>query len=445
VPETYDVIVLGGGLSGSLVVMNVIDALVDDSGPARAPLRILIVDRHGAFGSGIPYGKATTRPSFLLLGSVASSTPPAFHDWLRAQWKLLREELLGLDEPALTAWVLGNDARVSANLWHDVSVPRWLFGRFVTLQLEEKIQMAAARGVAEVVMLTAECVDIQRGTGFRVLLRGGAVYFARNVVLAIGASPRKPAMLGLGLKQGYVDDPYEDACEGLSQLIADHTSDSLDVVLMGSGASSCEMIYYLARTPALRVKVRTLQIVSISGYLCGGAVGVPPSPSLGRPWAVSRPASREYVEASSELARAGTLSAVAGRVVGLRRVDGRLEVLAIGSEGDHRLTADVLVNCMGAGAWLPNTHSTLILNLIAKGGPFRLNAQACGFVMRPGTFEIDGVDGCFLIGPLLNQGPFETQVESILAVYRVAEPIARVLYSRLTAAGSSPNTAMFEG
>lgn len=435
--ETYDVIVLGGGLSGSLVVMNLIDALVNDSGHAKSRFRILIVDRYGAFGQGIPYGKATTRSGFLLLGTVASSTPPAFHDWLRAQWSSLREELLGLDEPALTTWVLANEARVSANQLDDVSVPRWLFGRFVRLQLEEKVRMAAARGVADVEMLTGECIDIEPGPRFRVLLEGDAVHFARNVVLAIGSSPRKPAMLGLDLKQGYVDDPYEDACEGLGQLIAEHPRAAVDVLIMGSGASACELIYYVARTPALRAKVNALRTVSISGYLCGGAVGVPPSPSLGRPWAVSRPASREYVEASVELTRAGKLSAVAGRVVAVRKGDGRLEVRAASPEGDHRLVADVLVNCMGTGAWIPNSGSTLIRNLIAKRSLFRLNAQGCGFVMRPGTFEIDGMDGCFLIGPLLNQGPSDTQVESILAVYRVAEPLARRLCTRLSGAPRS--------
>lgn len=429
--EAYDLVVIGGGLSGSQVVMNVIDALADDGSHARGPLRILIVDRNGAFGSGIPYGKTTTRPGFLLLGSVAESTPAAFHDWLRAQWKPLREELMGHDDPALAAWVLANDARVSGNRLDQVFVPRWLFGRFVTLQLEERIMMARARGLADVTMLTGECVDIQTGSEFRVLFQGGGVCHARNVVVALGSSPRKPAKLGLGLKDGYVEDPYADACEDLGQLIVQHTRQSVDVLIMGSGASSCEMIYHLARTPALRAKLGAVQIVSISGYLSGGAVGVPPSPSLGRPWAASRPAAPEYVEASTELARAGKLSAIAGRVIAVRKAGGRIEVRAAGAAGNHRLTADVLVNCMGTGAWLPNTDSTLIRNLIAKRGTFRLTAQGCGFVVRPESYEIDGVDGCFLIGPLLNQGPPETQVENILAVYRVAEPLAKVLYSRL--------------
>jgi hypothetical protein len=128
------------------------------------------------------------------------------------------------------------------------------------------------------------------------------------------------------------------------------------------------------------------------------------------------------------------LSALAAKVVALRKVDGRLDVRAVSQKGELRLTADVVVNCLGTGAWLPNTHSMLIRNLTAKRDICRLTAQGCGFVIRPDTFEVDGADGCFLIGPLLNQGPPETQVENILAVYRVADVLAKTLYRRLRSA-----------
>ena len=114
-----------------------------------------------------------------------------------------------------------------------------------------------------------------------------------------------------------------------------------------------------------------------------------------------------------------------------RRLEsGRLEVPTAHSDDGGPITADAVVNCTGPGR-MTDTSSALLRNIVERGRPFKVNGLQFGFVLRPGACETRGVDGCFVIGPLLNQAAVENHVESIEAVYQVALPLAAALHRRL--------------
>ena len=80
--STCDLLIVGGGFSGSRLLVDLIARLgLAGRAPSRA-VEVTMIDRLGAFGGGVPYGPASD-PAFLLIEPVASSTPPDFREWLR--------------------------------------------------------------------------------------------------------------------------------------------------------------------------------------------------------------------------------------------------------------------------------------------------------------------------------------------------------------------------
>jgi uncharacterized NAD(P)/FAD-binding protein YdhS len=424
-----DLLVLGGGLSGSRLVIELLDAiLADPRGQADRVRTIAMLDRRGAFGGGVPYGIGTTQPGFLLIESVAESTPIEFQEWLRRRPDSLSNAVANDDE-ALAAWAHANEGQIASGRFEELFVPRRWFGRFVTEALHAKVKLAAARGIAGTVMLEEEAIDIEPTTPIKVRLAEGRLMFARTVVLATGCIPRKNDF-GLGPEDGYVHDPYEDAFQTLKRAVFDRAAQRgpIEVAVVGSSASASVVVYAFAQAADLLRSVRSLRLISVSGYLAGGAVQAP-GPGAPGVLAGNRPSARDYVDAAARLVRLGILSATRARVTGIRRHLARLAIDALGDDGPRVIPADVVVNCAGVGR-IGQTDSVLLQNLAARSSAFRPNACRRGFELRPGTFEIDGADGCFVIGPLLNQDPLESQIESIHAVYRVAKALAKEIHAR---------------
>ena len=122
-------------------------------------------------------------------------------------------------------------------------------------------------------------------------------------------------------------------------------------------------------------------------------------------------------------------SLLRARVVDVVRAGDRLRVHLAGEAGPEVADADLVVNCLGAGT-LGRTESALLRSVLARG-TFGADISRRGFRMVPGTRRIEGHDDAYVIGPLLNREAGETHVESIRAVYSVAEELATVLHARL--------------
>lgn len=426
--DLYDLVIIGGGLSGSRLLINVLDMLLEGRSPGR-PLSIALLDRLGAFGAGIPYGTRTTRPGFLLIETVADSTPPEFQEWLRNDRSRLTRSP---GDCATAAWLEANRERIASDRIGELFVPRRLFGQFVLSELRDRVERATALGLARVAMLTADAEDVEPGSALRVKVAGGQSFLCQMAVLAVGCIPSVKHLV-LAQYGGYVHQPYADAFENLSKAIGERGEPSapVDVLILGSGAAASEVVHHVAHTPTLLEVIRSIQIISVSGRLAGSAFGAPCAPGSESSTAGVRPSARDYVAAAVHLKRLGKLSVRRGMVVDARQLDSSRLQLDILTDGERScVAADVVLNCAGTGN-LVHTNSPLLRNLAAPTRPFKPNASRTGFVLKPDSFEVDGVDGCFVIGPLLNQPNPGTHVESIPAVYRVAEALARTIHARL--------------
>lgn len=428
-----DVVIAGGGLSGSRVVIQILNRLLEAGKEAgEKPIEILIIDRVGEFGRGIPYGKQS--PSgFLLIEPAAQSTPKPFRDWLSLHHKELIHEGVHHEDRLLQAWVFRYKEQLENGQVDELYVPRKLFGFYVERLLRQTVQLAEERNLAKVGFITGEVTDVEpEGSGFTVRLADESSFHSRAFVLATGCIPRSNSC-GLGVDEGYIHDLYEDAYAGLEQAVAKRAKASgrkLDILIAGSNASAIEAIYFLSNRAELLSAVRSINVVSSSGYLPGGVFEGEEDEALTS--GGQRPSAREYIEIAARFVAEGLVTATQAKIVHIdSRADRRLYIEADGLEGKIELTADIVVNCTGAGR-VNRTESPLISNLRARENHFKTNASLRGFQLRPNSYELEGADNGFVIGPLLNQDALETHVESILAVYRVAEELGNVLYQRLS-------------
>jgi uncharacterized NAD(P)/FAD-binding protein YdhS len=431
---SYDLAIVGGGLSGALVLSNLIDVLCDElmRPLAGAPFRVVAIEPNGQLGPGIPYGHATTQPGFLMLESVARSTPPEFQDWLRKHAGRVLQALRAEADELVAHWLPLNEHRLLAGEFDDLFVPRRVFGQFVSERVAERLGRARRQNVLELTAIRGTATDIvlDSDASFRVQTSGGVEHRAETLVLAVGCTRRQNAF-DIGLNDGYVHAPYADGFESLRRAMLERPR-PLDVIVMGSGAAASEVIYFLALSSSLRERLRSVRVVSISGYLAGGAVSAGDDFGATRPWALSRPAAREYVAAANELVCEGRLCATAARVVGARPRGESLVVRARTQQRELLLNADILVNCAGTGR-LADTELPLLRNLLRPGHPYTVNDAGVGFGVHTESYELLGASGGFLIGPLSNERSPETHVESVLAVHRVANPVARAVLERMWA------------
>jgi uncharacterized NAD(P)/FAD-binding protein YdhS len=207
----YDVAIVGGGFSGSLVALNAARL-------AARPLRIALLDRGGAFGTGLAYaashGEALLNVPAGAMGAFAAD-PGEFARWLRDE--------AGVEPDALPAAPYA---------------PRRLFGAYVASLLAR-----ARRDGHAIDTVVAEVANVRRGAdGLACVdVKGVAVAVARHVVLALGtpAPPDPlPAMDGLRTDPRYRANPWLP----LTDLKVDSGQ---SILVLGTGLTALDVVYEL--------------------------------------------------------------------------------------------------------------------------------------------------------------------------------------------------------
>jgi uncharacterized NAD(P)/FAD-binding protein YdhS len=422
----WDIAIVGGGASGTLLAANLLRR-------ARAPLRLLLLERGGRVGRGLAY--STESPSHLL--NVPAGRMSAF-----------------ADEPEhFLRWV----RRVEPGTGPGDFVQRRRYGQYLEAVLHEALE-AAAPGV-QLLGMGAEvtALEVERGL-VRLGLAGGGEQVARRVVLALGNAP--PADLrvrdgGLYTSPRYRRSPW---CEGGLRHIAPEDT----VLLVGTGLTMVDAVLSLEeqghRGP--------LQALSRHGLLPrvhrpGGAPGLPPPPlpeaprvrallrglreDIERVWEgggdwrsavdalrpVTVPLWRrlslderrrflrhlrafwdvhrhrmapEVGDTLGRLRREGRLRLHAGRVRAFRLVDGGVEALyrPRGAEGEAVLRAHHVINCTGPEGAITRDSQPLLRGLL-RAGLARADALELGLATSEAGALVDAAgrasEHLFTLGP----------------------------------------------
>lgn len=218
----FDVVIIGGGASGTLAAIHLL-------GSPGAPMRIALVEPGGVSGRGVAY--STTRPEHLL--NVIAAKMSAFD----ADPSHFVRHLLasGSDEGAADGRVAAEGATADPGVVGAVFAPRRDFARYLQATL------AASPNAGDVVHIDMAAVDIApSATGHAVLLASGMRLQTRSVVLAVGNEARA---LPLRAEQVRGDVQVVEAWDYEAVGAIDAAA---DVCIVGSGLSMVDAVVSLA-------------------------------------------------------------------------------------------------------------------------------------------------------------------------------------------------------
>lgn len=277
-PGKYDLLFIGGGLSGTLTLIQVLKEL-RSAGAAVKDLRsghgwrIAVANTSGDFGGGLPYGRSV-HPMLLLNNDIATMNICGFQHWLAYNRDLWLGMLRAQPTAGIKGWLRFNQAALcsaeyEAERYLSLFLPRCVFGLFIADFLAEAL--TEARDLpARVDLLQDEVVSLARsGKGFRIGFRNGAALDAGTVVLALGSLPPDPAP-DLDGTPGYIHNmnpPSGAQLQSVLQTLSKEGGKSGRIAIIGSHASAMEAIYTIALEHSLDRIISKVVVISPSGRL----------------------------------------------------------------------------------------------------------------------------------------------------------------------------------
>ena len=205
----FDVVIIGAGFAGSATALQIARC-------ATRPVRVLLLDRDGAFGRGLAY-------------RMTAET-----------------HLLNVPKHLMGAWPdrIGEFAD-SAGPHEDAFVTRSRYGDYLEALLKEAAKNGGITQVAD------EAIDlVKRAETFSVTTRRGPIAEASSVVLALGNFPPSRTLVGAAslTSPRYVEDPLHDAA-------LDRVENGDIVLVAGSGLTALDCIVSLHRRRPAKIHV----------------------------------------------------------------------------------------------------------------------------------------------------------------------------------------------
>jgi uncharacterized NAD(P)/FAD-binding protein YdhS len=275
--EQFDIVFIGGGVAATVSLIEVINKLKTNQGPKK---RIAVIEKTEEIWKGVPYG-AQSSVNCLIITSVKEFTNPAeqpeFFSWIKAN----REEWAGqmLDRGGITAkrWLENNLPHIEQEAWDKVFLPRFVFGNYSRQKLTSMLEKVKAEGTADITLIKAEATNISKEPGgysvtFEYPDHRSELIEATKVVVAVGSPPVKRLCDFTDDRGLYINDIYVPSIDENLKILTERISapikrENNHVLIIGSNASSLEILYLLEGMPELRNAIHKTVILSTSGML----------------------------------------------------------------------------------------------------------------------------------------------------------------------------------
>jgi uncharacterized NAD(P)/FAD-binding protein YdhS len=242
---------------------------------------VAVVEKNTEFWKGIPYGSRS---------SVNALTITCFADFINEkehvpffEWLLeTKDTWLGhmQEHGGITAqrWADNNMAAILRKEWSAVYVPRFTYGSYLAEKLNKIVDLAEAKGRLTLVKIEAEAVDIAKMPSgkYEVTLEvnggGENKLEANKVVVATGSGPVGKLCVIEDTNALYLNDIYEPSVEdnlNLLKATLENVNNLADrnVLIVGSNASSIELLYLLEGKSEIKGVINKIVIVSASGAI----------------------------------------------------------------------------------------------------------------------------------------------------------------------------------
>lgn len=279
----YDLAIIGSGIAGSLTLCQLAERLKDTRLTNRK-LTVAVIEKEGEFWSGVPYGRRSTIGALTfqkLQDFLEEPDRASFIEWLSANkdaWLDVFRKFGGL---GAAKWISDNGPYVERGQWGELYLPRFVVGNYLLGRVAHALEELSRYDLASVTLLHGEAIDIARGQdgSFTVTLQDGcgaqSTIQSGRVVLSIGSPPQKSAHStgGTGIQRyTYINDiysPSEDlAVKRIHQALASVPEKRMaNVLILGSNASSLEVLYLFNHRPEIRNLINSVVVISRSGAL----------------------------------------------------------------------------------------------------------------------------------------------------------------------------------
>ncbi len=264
--DCYDLAIVGAGISSAYTLIHYVSGLEQQAlsveladGREYTPVRIIVTEKSDEFWTGLPYGKRSGRNALLIspLHEFIPQQPERqnFTDWLTAN----RDRVFNPAEynkgELSRKWLAANSADMSEGHWDDLFIPRHTFGLYLKERLDRVLTTAAANGLIEFKLITADVLDVQNVEDLYLIDLNGTEhrsFLAKQLVLAIGSPPNVAFTQDRFQESAdevcYIDNMYEPSldfnidriCQSLQQ--ADSPSQR-QVLMVGSNAGTLDTLY----------------------------------------------------------------------------------------------------------------------------------------------------------------------------------------------------------
>lgn len=225
----YDIAIIGAGFSGTMVAVHL-------SRTAKN-LRLLVVDKEGAFGRGVAYGVGPIQHLLNVPAGKMSAFPDEpddFLNWVRSRG----DKIDGVDASQISA---------------DAFLPRQVYGEYILDIFENTRRVSSGIEIRQ-----TEIVDVEDLGGILVLHdANGQKHTAAKLVLALGNFvPGDPSNKDRDFRRNprYLNSPWDPHT-------LHHLSGDEDILILGSGLTGLDLLVSLNK-----IKPRgTVHVISRRG------------------------------------------------------------------------------------------------------------------------------------------------------------------------------------
>ncbi len=280
--QDYDIVIVGSGISCTSFLLQFLKKLENEAFPKK-PVSIAVIEKDKELWKGVPYGNRSSANS-LTITTLGEFVPPSekegFLNWLE---ETLDDWLAYLTEHGGETgkqWVEHNISSLKKKEWDDMYIPRYLFGNYINQWIIAAIEKAYRNNTAVISTIEAEAKDLTRLDDFyRVTIEDSlgktSSISAAKVVLAIGSPPVKSFLQSDADKTRtyeYINDTYSPYLEFNLKSISSVLSAVKDqhdrnILILGSNASSLELLYLVATNLGLKSLLNKIVVISYSGKL----------------------------------------------------------------------------------------------------------------------------------------------------------------------------------
>ena len=277
-----DIAFIGSGAASTITLVELFKKLNDRPAPEKK-LTITVIDKYPEFWTGIPYGSRSSVNSLIITPVTdfiqEKTEQTLFFNWIISNLDELTNYYSVKGGNAASNWLNEKLPFIKSGEWEKVHIPRFIFGFYLENKLQGLLKEAKEKQLVEVTLIHGEAVDIEKtGDGLYTIVledndKHHLVKVAKKLVIATGSAPVKKYLKEANNNlYSYINDIYEPALDENIKALAKALSNTSDVeernvLIIGTNASSIELLYLLNYLPDINTKINRIVAISTRGSM----------------------------------------------------------------------------------------------------------------------------------------------------------------------------------